>query len=165
MENQDWEFLEDDDDILRVIDFEAVYDQYDNMMFDLEPPLPTEGSPSVENLYNSSPDSMSSLFGEIENQLMNDDDDKVDGDSPTQQQFCNDFLADILVDSPPSASASGGEISADDKDSSPATASKTKEKEKESKNNNGDGDGDCDGDDPDDPMSKKRKRCQLILLD
>lgn len=92
------EFLEPrDDDVISQIDFGTFFDDFP------EPPAATTttcpfGDGIENNTYLSSlsPDLNSSWFEGIENLLMNDQEDKVEED----KEYCDRFLADVLVDSP-----------------------------------------------------------------
>lgn len=157
---EDIDFQEDD--ILRQVNFDELGQlDWDNLFTELHhdsPPFLMESS-SPSNLCDSSPDSMSSRIGKIENMLMKDDD--WTAVEPTQQ-FSDDFLADILVDSPANGSAEVADASTD-KDSTASDngignggASDT-EKEREMIADDGD-EAKNDGGDADDPISKKQRR-------
>ncbi|KAL6962522.1 hypothetical protein U1Q18_037480 [Sarracenia purpurea var. burkii] len=54
----------------------------------------------LSNLSSSSPDSFSFSIGEIEQLLMEDDNGKVAVEDQLPREFSNDFLGDLLLDSP-----------------------------------------------------------------
>ncbi|KDP36730.1 hypothetical protein JCGZ_08021 [Jatropha curcas] len=154
---EDTEFQEGD--IFRLVNFDDLEQlDWDNLFTGLPdglPSLPTKSPPPID-VFNSSPDSVSSWIGQLENVLMEDDDDWA---AEPSLQISENFFADILVDSPP-GSAEVADASTD-KDSAASDhgnsgASETeKESEKivpdraEVKN---------DDEDPDDHISKKLRR-------
>ncbi|PQQ19199.1 bZIP transcription factor 60 [Prunus yedoensis var. nudiflora] len=153
-------FLESENDIIGEIDWDILFDGPNTLedVLELENPVVTatnSSSPSpspsstVEDApSNSSPD----WIGEIETILMKDDDvngNQVDSDSvePTNAEYYEKFLADILVNSPST-----------DADSN-ASADSEKEKLDRSPLNDDDDDDAADADaGADDPISKKRRR-------
>ncbi|KAJ9166991.1 hypothetical protein P3X46_021678 [Hevea brasiliensis] len=156
---EDTEFQ--DDDILRKFNFDDLGQlDWENLFTGLSnasPPLLPESS-SPAHFCNSSPDPLSSWMGQLENILMKDDDYSV-AVEPIQQ-FSNEFLADILVDSPPVVSAEVVDA-ATDKDSSASDngTGSASETEKDRKKVVDDGvEVKSDGEDHDDPISKKRRR-------
>jgi hypothetical protein len=147
---EDPDFPEDEDFIGR-IDWGSLFDELPegtNSLFPIESPVLTDSS-SAEALSNPSPGPVSSWIGEIETILMKDDDDEKVSAEPSKE-FCDNFLADVLLDSP-------GEVSGEvDKDSSTASDDGNGDWGKENVLNN-----DKDGysqDDADDSHSKKRRR-------
>ncbi|XP_062164378.1 bZIP transcription factor 60 [Alnus glutinosa] len=147
---EDPDFPEDEDFIGR-IDWGSLFDELPegtNSLFPIESPVLTDSS-SAEALSNPSPGPVSSWIGEIETILMKDDDDEKVSAEPSKE-FCDNFLADVLLDSP-------GEVSGEvDKDSSTASDDGNGDWGKENVLNN---DKDCHSqDDADDPHSKKRRR-------
>lgn len=126
---EDLEFL--DDDLLKIIDFDNLFDD----SFD---------SSSPDIFSNPSPGSVSPWIGEIETMLMKDNDEGLE----PNQQFLDDFVSDILIDSP----ASGGEAA-----DLPTDKEAALEKDKlldtppiENVNSH--------TAEPDDPIAKKRRR-------
>lgn len=148
---EDPEFLVEDDIIGR-INFDGFFDEFPDgtNIFSIELPVFTESS-SADAFLNPSPDSGSSWIDDIETLLMKDDDDRIVAEEPTKE-FCDSFLADIIVDDSPGEESSGA-----DKDSSDCSdhGNGNCDKVKFSKDKHGDGQ-----DDADDPLSKKRKRYQ-----
>ncbi|KAJ4830912.1 hypothetical protein Tsubulata_039033 [Turnera subulata] len=153
----------EEDDVVAQINWDNLLDGLPDCdgIFDSDP------SPFIENGSNSSPDSVSSWIGEIENMLMKDD-DGGDLNSQLDQQACTEFLAEILADSPVDAS---GEVvdASTEKDSSDSEncgggaaspeAEEEEEKEKATVADHGTVAADEDDtEDPDDPVSKKRRR-------
>ncbi|KAG7971350.1 hypothetical protein I3843_07G129600 [Carya illinoinensis] len=139
-----------EDDIIGRINFDGLFDEFPDgkNLFSVELPVFTESS-SAEAYLNPSPDSGSSWIDEIETLLMKEDDDRIVEVEPTKE-FCDSFLADIIVDNSPGEGSSGP-----DKDSSDSSddGNGNCDKAKFSNDNHGDGQ-----DDADDPLSKKRKR-------
>lgn len=147
---EDPDFL-GDADVIGIIDWGSLFDELPegtNSLFPVESPVLTDSS-SVEDLSNPSAGPVSSWIDEVETILMNDDDDEKVAVEPTKE-FCDSFLAEVLLDSP-------GEVSGEvDKDSSTASDDGNGDWGKENVLNN-DNDGQSQDDD-DDPLSKKRKR-------
>ncbi|XP_057975606.1 bZIP transcription factor 60 [Malania oleifera] len=153
------------------LDWEHVFDTAPEVMADLfgDNSLPPSSDLSLEAsgdviCANSSPDSLSSWIGEIEHLLMKDDDDCNGVLIESNPQFCNDFLADILLDSPADPSAENFNVS-ERSTSSPLEDGNCSEREKidapdansnesySNNNNNNDS-----GGEEEDPISKKRRR-------
>uniref|UniRef100_A0A2C9TZE2 BZIP domain-containing protein n=1 Tax=Manihot esculenta TaxID=3983 RepID=A0A2C9TZE2_MANES len=156
---EDPEFQEDD--ILLKLDFDDLGRlDWDNLFTGLPEASPPslQASSSPANFCNSSPDSVSSWIGQLENILMKDDDNSV-AVEPTQQ-LSNDFLADILVDSPPAVSAEVVDAATNrDSSASDNGIGSASEREKDRKKVVDDGaEVRSDGQDPQDPSSKKRRR-------
>ncbi|KAL1194030.1 bZIP transcription factor 60 [Cardamine amara subsp. amara] len=128
----------------------------DDIFFDFDPSILSD-FPPVEEFVQSSPDSW---IGEIENQLMNDDNYEMD-----QESSFSEFLADILVDSPTDhVDLATDEVSDVFTVESLAAGKELEDSEKEKKSNDSgseiqDGDkveSEIEGDD--DPVAKKRRR-------
>ncbi|ESQ33285.1 hypothetical protein EUTSA_v10004635mg [Eutrema salsugineum] len=73
----------------------------DDLFFDFDPSIVTE-PPIADDFIRSSPDSANSWIGEIESQLMNDEQENF---LELDQQSVSEFLADIFVDYPTSESS------------------------------------------------------------
>ncbi|XP_065882163.1 bZIP transcription factor 60 [Euphorbia lathyris] len=155
MEDTDFE----EDDILGQIDFDSLeHLDFENLFdgsTDISPSVVPESS-CLENLSNPSPDSVSSWIGEVENMLMMDDDA-----GEHSQHFADDFLADLLVDSPPGVSGDVVVDTCTDKETSSSDNGdggvSLTGKEREKVVNDG-ADVEKDSEDADDPISKKQRR-------
>ncbi|CAL9217681.1 unnamed protein product [Arabidopsis halleri] len=75
----------------------------DDLFFDFDPSIVIDSPPAEDFLQSSSPDSW---IGEIENQLMNDENHEKESFLELDQQSVSDFIADLLVDYPTSDSGS-----------------------------------------------------------
>ncbi|XP_039171876.1 bZIP transcription factor 50 [Eucalyptus grandis] len=99
---EDLELHMEDDDVMAHIDLDGFFG-------DIPEAGDVIGACSSANGSSSSPDSGLSWFDEIENILMKDDEDGgvVGGGirADSSQEFCDRFLADVLVDSPGDGSA------------------------------------------------------------
>lgn len=73
----------------------------DDFIFDFDPSIVIDSPPAEDFLQSSSPDSW---IGEIENQLMNDENHEKESFLELDQQSVSDFIADLLVDYPTSDS-------------------------------------------------------------
>ncbi|KAI3424042.1 BZIP domain-containing protein [Psidium guajava] len=141
MENLELQHM--DDDVMSHIDLDCFFD-------DLPEAGDVLGACSLTN--TSSPDSGLSWIGEIENILMKDDEgDGVAGGirAESSQEFCDGFLADVLVDSPGDGCGEIVDVSSDKEepgssDDGGAEAAKA--------------DGANGGDEASDPASKKLRR-------
>uniref|UniRef100_A0A1J3K9M4 BZIP transcription factor 60 n=1 Tax=Noccaea caerulescens TaxID=107243 RepID=A0A1J3K9M4_NOCCA len=72
----------------------------DDLFFDFDPSIVSD-PPLAEDLIQSSPDSENSWIGDIESQLMNDDDNQEQQKFPElDEQSVSEFLADLFVDYP-----------------------------------------------------------------
>ncbi|CAH2035485.1 unnamed protein product [Thlaspi arvense] len=71
-----------------------------DLFFDFDPSVVTE-SPLVDDLIRSSPDSIHSWIGEVESQLMNDEQQNF---LELDEQSVSEFLTDLFVDYPTSDS-------------------------------------------------------------
>lgn len=100
----------------------------EDFFFDFDPSVFTE-SPPAEDFTRSSPGSASSWIGEIESQLMNDDNHEQQNFLELDQQSVSDFLADILVDYPTSDSATANDSGLPTVDSPPTVGSNDNGKE------------------------------------
>lgn len=151
-------FLDSENDIIGEIDWDILFDGSNTLedVLELENPVVTATdsstpSPSPSSTVEDAPSNSSpDWIGEIETILMKDDDvngNQVDSDSgePTNGEYYEKFLADILVNSPST-----------DADSN-ASADSEKEKLDRSPLNDDDDDDAADAD-ADDPISKKRRR-------
>ncbi|KAJ8762155.1 hypothetical protein K2173_007308 [Erythroxylum novogranatense] len=98
------------------------------------------------NYLNSSPDSVTSTIEEIENFLMNDDEYSYDLQSSLE--LCDNFLADVIVDSPSLGKVSTGSDHGNDTSSEKVVREKVNDYEFDGAATAG----------PDEPMSKKRRR-------
>jgi hypothetical protein len=74
----------------------------EDFFFDFDPSIVIDSLPA-EDFLQSSPDSW---IGEIENQLMNDENHQEESFVELDQQSVSDFIADLLVDYPTSDSGS-----------------------------------------------------------
>lgn len=147
-------YYPEDEDVIGRIDWESLFVVFDelpegtNSLFPIESPVLTDSS-SAEALSNPSSGPVPSMIGEIETILMKDDDDENVAVEPSKE-FCDSFLADVLLGSP-------GEVSGEvDKESSTVSDDGNGDWGKENVLNN-DNDGQSQ-DDADDPLSKKRRR-------
>nr|ANS71547.1 bZIP protein 3 [Lonicera japonica] len=135
-----------DDDIMDQIDLEYLFDSSpEDLNVELDPSLPSDTlhKPSLNESSNPSPDSVSLTIDEIEQWLMKDDGNgsyTADLNLP-YHDFPNDFLLDVLLDSPVDCNGSGEVL--DD-----AVRDKAKD----------DNNDDRGAEDIDDPISKKRRR-------
>ena len=142
----DADFL--NDEILEKIDWDGFFDE-----------LPEDGNAfSLEPM--GLPDSVSPEIDEIQTFLMNDDDgNNNSGAAEPSNEFCDNFFADILVNSPVEAS---GEVvdasSATDKDSSGDSDDGNVSSVKEKVDNDDQAQDDDAAADAVDPTSKKRRR-------
>lgn len=148
----------DENDIIGEIDWDFLFDGSNILedVLELENPVVTatgSSSPSPSSTVEDAPsDSSPDWIGEIETILMKDDDvngNQVVPDSvePTNAEYYEKFLADVLVDSPSTDAGSN------------ASADSEKEKLDRSPLNDDDDDDDDAADaDADDPISKKRRR-------
>ncbi|KAG2693042.1 hypothetical protein I3760_08G080300 [Carya illinoinensis] len=148
--NSDAKFLEDDDDIVGRINFDGLFDELPEgtNLFSIEPTVFDESS-SAEAFTDPSRDSFSSWIDEIETMLMKDDDGEYGSVEPNKK-FCDNFLADIIVDKSPREGSSEAD------EDSPCVSddgSGHLDKEKTNEDNHGDGQVDTDN-----PLSKKRRR-------
>ncbi|EFH70198.1 hypothetical protein ARALYDRAFT_473749 [Arabidopsis lyrata subsp. lyrata] len=75
----------------------------DDFFFDFDPSIVIDSPPAEDFLQSSSPDSW---IGEIENQLMNDENHQEESFLELDQQSVSDLIADLLVDYPTSDSGS-----------------------------------------------------------
>lgn len=130
----------------------------DDFFFDFDPSILSE-FPPADGFVRSSPDSW---IGEIENQLMNDDDHELD-----QESTVSEFLADIFVDSPTvPVDLATDKVSDVLTVESLAAGKEPEDSEKEKKSNDSgsethDGDkveSDIDIEGDDDAVAKKRRR-------
>ncbi|XP_021909722.1 bZIP transcription factor 60-like [Carica papaya] len=92
------------DDVVEKIELDPLFVDCSDW-FNLEPPVLSDSSP-VEAFSNPSPESVSSKICEIKSLLMNEDYSNDELPQEENQQFCCDFLADILVKSPVQCSGS-----------------------------------------------------------
>jgi len=149
---EDLEFLNDD-----IIDWNDLLGELPEgaNALELETPVlndsssSSSSSPLPDVFSNRSSASLSSWIGHIETLLMKEDDDKV---VSVSDPACDDFLAEVLVNSPTEASPLDVDASAD-KDSNEASKSNSDE-EKLDVEYVDDHDAEC----ADDPISKKRRR-------
>lgn len=150
---EDLEFL--NDDMIDLNDLLGELPEGTNAL-ELETPILNDSSSSSSSssspllhdaFSNHSPASLSSWIGHIETLLMKEDDDKVVSDPA-----CDDFLAEILVNSPTEGSPLDVDASADI-DSNEASKSNSNEEKLDVEYVEND-----DAEDADDPISKKRKR-------
>lgn len=151
-----------------IIDWEQMFSELPEDLEVLigDPPLVSDSPPDV--LWDSSPDSVSSWIGEIENLLMRDDNDEVVVEH--NQDFGEDFLAGFVLDHPADAYADAHADASSDKDSTvldsagEADASPDKNSNvsgdgspEQEKINGYNGNAQNDGED-EDQASKKRRR-------
>ncbi|KAL5557648.1 hypothetical protein UlMin_033859 [Ulmus minor] len=138
------------DEVIREIDWDNIFCEFPQGVnaLEWEPPILTDSSPSessspAEGLSNPSPDSFNSW---IEDLLMKDDDNNQVAPEP-DEDFVQNFLADVAIDLP-EEEASGEEVvdaSADKNHSADGTGCEDKEEVENAEVD-------------DDPISKKRKR-------
>lgn len=144
------DFLEDD--LITEIDWNSLLDDLpvDNgNLPEFEPLTHTDKSSSLslesQDPSNTSPDSIASAFGEVETLLMKDGED--DG-SVFDEDYYNNFLAQIIVSSPVEGSDEGGDAATgrdtDNSDDYNGNSDEAKE--------------DNEVVEADDPISKKRRR-------
>ncbi|CAD5314674.1 unnamed protein product [Arabidopsis thaliana] len=133
----------------------------EDFFFDFDPSIVIDSLPA-EDFLQSSPDSW---IGEIENQLMNDENHQEESFVELDQQSVSDFIADLLVDYP--TSDSGSVNLAADKvltvDSPAAADDSGKENsdlvvEKKSNDSGSEIHDDADEEGDDDAVAKKRRR-------
>lgn len=153
------EFLDNCNDVIGEIDWDFVFQDANglNVLDELENPAVTatgaspssSSSSTVEDApSNPSPGSIDSWIGEVENMLMKDDDgNKVASEEPPKDYYEN-FLADVLVDSPSTESPT-------DVDSNSNGCADSEKEKADGSPHNDDTDADADADDP---VSKKRRR-------
>lgn len=148
MEEQ--KFLEEDDDIVGRINFDGLFDELleDTNIFSIEPPVFDESSSAFSD---PSRDSFSSWIEEIETMLMKDDDGECDAMEPSKD-FCDNFLADIIVGKSPREGSSEA-----DKDSPCVSDGRSGNWDKEKTNDDNHDDGQVDADNS---LFKKRRRYQ-----
>ncbi|XP_062025884.1 bZIP transcription factor 60 [Rosa rugosa] len=155
------EFLDSGVDVIGEIDWDFVFDDAKglDLLQELENPAVTAAtgaspSSSSSSTVEDAPDnpetgSIDTWIGEVEDMLMKDDDvSKVEASEEPPKEYYENFLADVLVDSPSTESP------ADVDSNSNGCAESEKEKTDGSPLNN-DTDADADADDP---VSKKRRR-------
>ncbi|XP_050376123.1 bZIP transcription factor 60 [Argentina anserina] len=151
------DFLDTGVDVIGDIDWDFVFDDANGLGL-LSPTLTPAGdgaspSSSSSSTVENSPaiaatGSMDTWIGEVEDMLMKDDDvSKVASEEPPKEYYEN-FLADVLVDSPPPVAESPADVDSN----SNGSAESEKEKTDGSPLNN-----DTDAD-ADDHVSKKRRR-------
>lgn len=119
----------------------------------------SSSSPKADAFLKNSPDSVPSWTDGIEKLLMEDDDDNKVSPEPSSD-YCERFLADLLVDSP--ADVSGEAVAAssisDPNVTADAFANSEEEEEKEKEKEKVEA-AEVD-DEADEPISKKQKRYQ-----
>ncbi|KAG7648659.1 BZIP transcription factor 60 [Arabidopsis thaliana] len=133
----------------------------EDFFFDFDPSIVIDSLPA-EDFLQSSPDSW---IGEIENQLMNDENHQEESFVELDQQSVSDFIADLLVDYPTSDSGSV-DLAADKVltvDSPAAADDSGKENsdlvvEKKSNDSGSEIHDDADEEGDDDAVAKKRRR-------
>ncbi|KAJ7967021.1 bZIP transcription factor 60-like [Quillaja saponaria] len=147
------EFLQDD--IIDQIDWDNLLDGFPSVtdLFQEEHPVVADGS-SDGPIAKASPNSVCSgsplTIGDIENLLMEDDDHKVSSESSDSREYCETFLADLIVESPDNGHGDVADalIDNDSNASGDGIAYSIPDKGKVVEA----------GEDTDDPISKKQRR-------